>query len=187
MYKFFKNCCIFKSCRKKEPLLDNYYEPNIIEDNSEFHTKENTNFLQTNVYQPETIMYDQNITKCGCISLCKHSDCDFNLMITTIKSLRKELKEIKDSYLLGDYKQYLESKETIIVELNNNIRVKDKLIRNLQKSNVWYEQHKKVLEVDIKYYQNSVTVLSKLQKFYKNESKKLKLRLASKRLYPILE
>lgn len=230
MDKFFKKCCIFTSCRKKEPLLDNDYGPKITEGNSDLHAKEreiqklreNVNSLQKMVDQAETIMHDQNIqlqqqqnihekiTKCTLFSFCKHKDCDFNPMLSAIKSVRQELKESKDSYdnLLGDYntntsknadrikqlthvincyKKDLESKENTIDELSNSVQVKENVIHNLQKNNTWYEQNKKALEAYIEYCKNDVTFLANSQQFYKNETEKLKQLLSSTRLEPILE
>ena len=117
MNKFFKKCCIFTSCRKEESLLENDYGPKITEGNVDLYTKEeeirklkkNVNSLQKMVDQAETMMHDQNIqiqqlqkelqnvpekiitekiTKCTRVSLCKHKDCDFNPMLSTIKSVR---------------------------------------------------------------------------------------------------
>jgi len=210
--------------RKEEPLLENYYGSKITEGNQYFYAKDkemltlktNANSLQNIVDQgeiaqnvPEKIIREK-ITKCTRVSLCKHMDCDFNPMLSTIKSVRGELKESKDSYdvllrdynsniskkterikhlthALNGYKKDLENKENTIFELNNSVQVKEDVIHKLQTSNTWYEQNKKILEAEIEYYKNDVTFLANSHQFYKNETEKLKRRLASTRLDTILE
>lgn len=239
MDKFWKKCCIFTSCRKEVPLLENDHGPQITEGNVDLYAKEeeikklkitNTS-LQKMVDQAEQMLKSQNIqisqlqkelrnvpektitekiTECKRVPSCKHQNCYSNPMVSTIKSVRAELKISKKSYdnLLSDfnsgmkkkterikqltysinmYKKDLENKENSIVELSNDVQRNQNIINNLQASNAWYEQNKRTLESDLEFQKNDITYLANSQQYYKNEVEKLKRKLASTRLDPILE
>lgn len=233
MDKFWKKC-IFTSRRKKEHLLENDHGPQITEGNVDLYAKEeemnklkvNHASLQKIVDQSEQMLTSQNIqisqqqkelqnvpekiTRCKRVPKCKHQNCDFNPMISTINSVRAELKVSKKSYddllsyynsnmenktehvkqlthQINMYKKELEIKENSIVELKNDVQRNHHIINNLRASNTWYEQNKRTLESYLEFQKNDVTYLANSQQFYKNEVEKLKRKLASTRLDPILE
>lgn len=217
MDKLWKKC-IFTSRRKEEHLLENDHGPQITEGNADLYAKEeemnklkvNNASLQISKQQKELQNVPEKITRCKRVPKCKHQNCDFNPMISTINSVRAELKVSKKYYddllsyynsnmenktervkqlthQINMYKKELEINENSIVELNNDVQRNHHIINNLRASNTWYKQNKRTLESYLEFQKKEVTYLANSQQFYKNEVEKLKRKLASTRLDPILE
>lgn len=158
--------------------------------------EEELHYKLTNV-APVTIV--ENITKCKRVSNCQHDTCDFGPMVKTIRQVRSECKDYADQYsaildehlpkikkrdehiqklkyTLNDRNKEIEEKDQVISDLNEQIQVN---INNLTNHINWYKVNYQRLLDENEFIKNDNAFLLRSQNFHKDQSTKLRTRLAS--------